>query len=597
MNSKDCGLPDWAASLAGIATLGALLRRQAERFPERDALVWLEDGAQESTRLSYSGLDRRAAEIAFALQAEGLAGSRVLLVHASGLELVAALFGCLYAGAVPVIVPLPVSKSLAHIAPLAADSGAAALLCDSATLAPSASRGHLPEGLRILRLDDFALGGGRLAPVADDPQAIALLQYTSGSTSLPRGVMLTHANVMANLRAIACAVPLPEGSCSVSWLPLAHDMGLFGFVLSPIFHGMRSVLMPPHAFLKRPLRWLEAIGSYGAGATAGPSFAYEICTRTISHERRATLDLSSLQFAICGGESVRAGVLEQFAAAFAVSGFRAESFRPAYGLAETCLLASMVPPDERFADWAVDGPNLADGRVTEPESPDRHRSLVACGRTYPGHELAIVEPESRTRLANGRVGEIWLRGPSVARGYWNRPEETAACFGATLADEHGSGGWLRTGDLGLVGPQGVFVTGRRKDLIIIRGMNFDPQDIEAAAANAHPAIAAAGSGAFSIDDATGERVVLALELPRRLLRDCDPTDIAAGVASAMSLKFGLTLHDLVFVAPASLPRTTSGKIQRHLCRERYARDELHAIFDLRHPAFSRYRPAAKEVAS
>lgn len=569
------------------SSLVDMLRARARHAPHSEAFLWLENGEREGARITFAELDQRARAIAALVAAAGFARKPVLLAYNSGLDLVAALFGCFYAGAVAVVAAPPGSQSSDRLRLLATDSLAAGLLT-MAALAPKARLEALP-GLPILTTDD--LDGDSPAPASPDPSSLAMLQYTSGSTAAPRGVMLTHANILANLRAQAQGAQLQDGETAVSWLPFSHDMGLFGFGLLPIYIGLRSILMPPVAFLKRPARWVEAISRHRAAVSAGPCFAYDLCARRTTPEQRAALDLSSWRVAVCGGEMIRPGVLEQFAEVFAPVGFRRSALMPAYGLAENTVLAASVKAGQGLAVQAVDGPTLWLGRVAPPIDDDRERRLVVCGHPWPGHETIVVDPDRRAALPHGEIGEIWLRGPSVSQGYWGRPTESAATFDATLQDGEISTGWLRTGDLGFLTDDGLVVTGRRKDMIIVRGANFDPHDLELAAEASHPALGARGAGAFSFDDSRGERVVIACEVERMAMKSLDPADVVASVAGAMSLKFGLSLHDLILLRAGALPRTTSGKVQRHILRERYLAGELPRVADGRHPELGRWRPA------
>jgi acyl-CoA synthetase (AMP-forming)/AMP-acid ligase II len=565
-----------------------MLRRQALRAPDEDAFVWLENGEREGGRLTFAGLDRRAEAIARLALDSGLGGKPVLLAYPSGLDLVAALFGCFYAGAVAVVAPLPGAQSLDRVRALAMDSSAAAILTVT-SLAPKV-RGEAPTGVQVLATDGLDERIDFSPPISPDPHSLAMLQYTSGSTSTPRGVMLTHANLLANLRAMAQATRVEEGETAVSWLPFHHDMGLFGFAFFPIYARLRCVLMPPVAFLKRPARWLEVLHRYGGVLSAGPCFAFDLCARRTTPEQRAGLDLSAWRVAVCGAEMIRPEVLERFAQTFAPAGFKREALAPAYGLAEATLLAASVKAEQGFGVHAVDGAALAEGRAASPVSAERARRLVSCGHPWPGHELVIADPVHRTVSPEGEVGEIWLRSASVSQGYWRRPLETAEIFDAALAGGPESRGWLRTGDLGFMSNEGLVVTGRRKDMIIVRGANFDPLDLELAAEESHPALSPGGGGAFSFDDAAGEQVVLVHEVERAAMKTLDSGAVVASVAETMSLNFGLTLYDLVLLRSGALPRTTSGKVQRHLCREQYVNGELAQLVVSRHPELGRWRP-------
>ena len=572
-----------------------VLHRQALRAPDEEAFLWLENGEREAGRITFAGLDRRACSIARLVLDRGLGGEPVLLVYPSGLDLLAALFGCFYAGAVAVVAPLPGPQSLDRVRALAIDSSAAGML----TVAALAARvtEETPAGVSILTTDGVDEAVEFSPSALPGPHSLAMLQYTSGSTATPRGVMLTHANLLSNLGAMAKATRVEEGETAVNWLPFNHDMGLFGFGFFPIYAGLRCVLMPPVAFLKRPARWLEAIDRYRGTLSAGPVFAYDLCERRTTPEQRAALDLSCWRIAVCGGEMIRPEVLERFAETFAPAGFRPEALAPAYGLAESTLLAASVKAGGGFDVCSVDGPSLAEGRAASSASPERTRRLVSCGHPWPGHELIVVDPVRRMAAPPGEVGEIWLRSASISQGYWRRPLETAEIFNATLYDGNRSGGWLYTGDLGFMSVEGLVVSGRLKDMIIVRGANFDPLDLEVAAELCHPALSHGGGGAFSFDSPAGEKVVLVHEVERAAMKTLDSAAVVARVAETISLNFGLALYDLVLLRAGVLPRTTSGKVQRHLCRERYLNGLLPPLVESRHPELSRWRPKAPQTGA
>ncbi len=507
---------------------------RAERTPTARAFLFLADGEGESARLTYADLDRRARAVAARLQRElgaDAAGARALLLLPPGLDFVVGFLGCLYAGAVavPAHPPRPGGDRKPgrrrpgeeRLAALLADARPRAVL----TVAAGTRRLDgldLPGGPTVrVAVDEVPDGEGRgWRPPAEDPDAVAFLQYTSGSTATPRGVEVTHRNLAANQHAIERAFDQSEESVVVGWLPLYHDMGLVGTVLQPIWCGGSCVLLSPAAFLQRPRRWLEAIDRYRATTSGGPDFGYALAIRKIPPEERDGLDLSSWRVAFDGAEPVRAATLEAFAEAFAPAGFRREAFLPCYGLAEATLFVSGAPPAEAPRVLEVSAAGLERGR---PLSADGEPvPLVSCGRPGAGVEVAVVDPETRARRPPATVGEIWVAGPSVAQGYFGRPEETATTFGARIAGAPGGEErrWLRTGDLGFLGPGGeLFVTGRRKDLIIVRGRNLYPHDLERTAEAAHPAVRPGGAAAFALDPPLGrlgeERLALAVEIDRR----------------------------------------------------------------------------------
>jgi acyl-CoA synthetase (AMP-forming)/AMP-acid ligase II len=585
------------AALRGASTFVEVLMWHALHRPDQRAFVYLERGEREAGSLTYAELDTRARTIAGALRSRGLVGRRAILAYPTSLEFVAALFGCLYAGVTAIPVPVA-SRGYAadRLRAILADGDAATVLSLGSVLREDA--GQLAELVACSKPEALCLATDSLptgdadAPVAPTlPGDLALLQYTSGSTGNPRGVMLTHTNLISNQRVLAATFGLSDGDRVVNWLPLYHDMGLIGGLLYPVFAGLTCYLMSPLAFLQRPMRWLEAIDRFRAIISMAPCFAYYLCAER-SGGRAANLDLSSWRIAICGGETIRPGLLEDFAAAFAPAAFDPKAFLPAYGLAEATLMATALPRGTGLITHTAVA--AAPGNQAGV-SGEWTRRLACCGHPPGDHRLVIVDPLSSGPLPRGQTGEIWLQGPSISLGYWSRPEETRLTFRAQLAGETDSGEWLRTGDLGFLSADGLVVTGRAKEIIIIRGTNFDPLDLETAAGAAHPALVSGGGGAFSLDLNHGEGLVLVHEVKRGALKDVAADDVAAHVIEVISRYFGLTLYDFVLLRPGALPRTTSGKIQRHRCRQQYLSGELAVLQSVALPTLGRWRPRVHTV--
>jgi acyl-CoA synthetase (AMP-forming)/AMP-acid ligase II len=578
-------------------TIGEVLTWQAAHRPDKRAFLFLERGEREAQSFTYAELDCRARAIAHVLRKNELGGRRVVLAYPSCLEFVAALFGCFYAGAIAV--PAPVAgygDAWARIRTILADAEAAAILSLGSAICKEVEQ---PSGIAGVRLPEVpCIASDQIAnsdgcrPEHVEPGSLALLQYTSGSTGTPRGVMLSHANLIHNQQVLARALDSSPDDIGVSWLPLYHDMGLMSSILHSIYGGGSCVLMAPLSFLQKPIRWLRAIHRYRGSISGAPCFAYDLCARRHVPGSDADLDISSWRTAICGGETIRPQRLEKFAETFRPAGFDSKALLPAYGLAEATLLATSSPAGSGMTKFSTDVVAAGAG----PDQPQAGRKqLACCGQPWEGQRIAVVDPVSCRRLPPGHTGEIWLQGPSVAVGYWNRSEETKATFQATLEGEAGSGAWLRTGDLGLLSAEGLVVTGRRKEIIVIRGANYDPLDIETEACGSHPSLLSGGAGAFSIDQDDGEALVLALEIERSALRNMDVDLLVSDVVSAVNRRFGLTIYDLV-LRPGTLPRTTSGKIQRHLCKELYLEGNLGALPSIDHPALGRCRPHAHESA-
>ncbi|MGZ3461580.1 MAG: AMP-binding protein, partial [Archangium sp.] len=439
------------------------------------------------------------------------------------------------------------------------------------------------KDLRWVATDEVPEGaehGWKRPEVAGD--SLAFLQYTSGSTGTPKGVMLTHGNLLHNLAQIHRAFAASTDSVGVIWLPPYHDMGLIGGILEPLYGGLPVALMSPLDFLKRPLRWLEAISRFRGTHSGGPNFAFELCTRKISPEERERLDLSSWELAFCGAEPIRPETLERFVQAFGPCGFRREAFYPCYGLAEGTLIVSGVDKGKGPTLQAVRQEALSRNQVVPVEAGDPDaRVLVGCGQTVADQEIRIVAPESMRECAPGQVGEIWVSGPSVAQGYWQRPEETARAFQARTADGHGP--FLRTGDLGFLRGTELFITGRLKDLLILRGRNHYPQDLELTAEQAHPALRPGCGAAFSVEVEGEERLVLVQEVdPRRQLAGVD--EVLGVVRQKLAEVHELQLHALVLIEPGSIPKTSSGKIQRQGTRAAWLAGELKEVMAWREQA-------------
>ena len=554
-------------------TLTRRLQRFADTAPNRVAVTFLTDGEGDETNWTFSVLDRRARAAAATLSTVASAGARVLLVYQTGPEFFAAFLGCLYARLIAVPIPPPRgNQSLDTLDAQARDCGATVAITSRDVFRRLTRRLDAAPYLSQLRwITEWPSGADDVARESDDPPPLdspAYLQYTSGSTGDPAGVVISHRNLVHNLRMIEMATT-DTGTSAVflSWLPLFHDLGLVG-TLASLSCGGRCVLLPPLHIIQKPMRWLRAIGRYRATVSGGPNFIYDLALDKIPAAERSTLDLSSWCAAIVGAEPVRPSTLERFADAFSVAGFRMDAFRPSYGLAEATVLvatgdAGTAPLVSRFSE--VD---LGRGRVVPLTSfQEGGRALVGCGHPWLGQEIAIVDPESRRRAPAGHVGEIWVSGPGVAQGYWHRPDATARSFGASIADDDaGAGSFLRTGDLGFVSEGQLFVTGRLKDLIIIRGTNYHPQDIESTVERAHRALAPNTGAAFSVDLSGKERLVVVQELVRRASRE-EGSDIIAAVRQAVAQAYGIRPHAVVLVKTGAVPRTTSGKVRRSSCRE------------------------------
>ena len=561
------------------ATFVELLRWRAYTQPERLACTFLRDGESEEISLTYEALDRRARAIGVWLQSVGAEGERVLLLYPAGVEFIAAFFGCLYAGAIAVpVYPPRARKELSRLEAIMADAQATVAL----TIAPILSRveplltqASFLQEMRWAATDSFGDIAEHWREPVLDGSTLAFLQYTSGSTAAPKGVMVSHGNLLHNEQMIQKACGHTEQSTFVGWLPLYHDMGLIGNVLQPIYVGARSVLMSPLDFLQRPVRWLQAITRFKARSSGGPNFAYDLCVRKITPEQRGNLDLSSWSLAFNGAEPIRPETIERFIAAFGSCGFRREAFYPCYGLAEATLFVSggskaLHPVVRTFQSAALEY-----NQVAVAVENEGNRTIAGCGHAWLGQQIVIADPETLTRCLPDQVGEILVSGPSVAQGYWRKPDETKRTFQAYLADT-GEGPFLCTGDLGFLQDSELFVTGRLKDLIIIRGHNYYPQDIEQIAEQSHSALRPSCSAAFSVNIDSEERLVIVAEIERRYSNLC-ADEVVETIRRAVIEQYGAQVHGIALIKSGSIPRTTSGKIKRHACREGFLTGTLNII--------------------
>ncbi len=565
------------------------------RAADSDDLIYsfLVDGDLEEASMTTGGLDRRARAIAAVLQEAGAGGDRVLLLLAPGLDFIAAFFGCVYAGAVavPVFTPAParVERAAPRLKATTSDARPLVVLTDARTLANRAEYAtHIPW-LEHTRWIDLGRRPAGAEEEWREPQitseSLAFLQYTSGSTSLPKGVMVTHRSVLANSHKICQLFGHHAQSRGVIWLPPYHDMGLIGGILQPLYAGFPVTLMSPFAFLQRPFLWLKAISRKHATTSGGPNFAYDLCVRRINAEQKSQLDLSSWQVAFNGAEPIRAETIDRFTDAFGECGFRREAWYPCYGLAESTLIVTGHhwgrPPVIRTFDARA----LSENRVVEPPlGSERNRKLVGCGRGFDGDHIAIVEPQTRERCPADRVGEIWVAGPSVAAGFWQQPDETVGTFKARIKGEAGRS-YLRTGDLGFVHQGELFLTGRLKHIVIIDGRNHYPEDIERTTERAHPAIRPGGAGAVPSEGVEGESLVVIVELEPAFRRQLaagrlgnssldEPQasdsslseEVARAIRQLVAWEHDVRVDRILFVEAGSIPRTSSGKVQRHACR-------------------------------
>ncbi len=549
-------------------TLVEHLRWRATCEPDRRALSFLQDGDRGACHLTNAELDHAARVVAAHLQRTAQPGDRVLLVYPPGLAYITAFLGCLYAGVVAVpTYPLRPNRSWKRFDAMIRDAQPRLILTSSDLESTWQQRDAEGDQIRPRVLTETLTDSPTdWHPPDVEPASLAFLQYTSGSTGTPKGVMISHDNLLHNLQVIESRFEHSAQSVGVIWLPPYHDMGLIGGILQPLYVGFPVVLMSPLACIQRPLRWLQAITQYGATTSGGPNFAYDWCVDRIAEAKRADLDLSTWDVAFNGAGPILPATLERFADAFAPFGFRRHAFYPCYGLAESTL-------------YVTGGAKAAEPVVQRPHG--HTRPLVGCGQPALRHQLVIADPETHHRCPEGVEGEIWARGPSVARGYWNRPAETAAVFAAHLAGEarladSGDGPFLRTGDLGLIQQGELFVTGRIKELIIIDGRNLYPHDIENTVSQCHPGLRAGGGVAFAIDTKGDEQLVLVHEVVREWLQK-PLAPLLSAIRQSVATEYEVPVYGIALVKPGRIPKTSSGKPQRVQCRHAYLQGRLDAV--------------------
>lgn len=549
-----------------------VLQRHAEHSPHMLALQYLGDGEAVTQTFTYEQLHRRACEIAACLQSHCKVGDRALLLFNDGALNVLAFWGCLYAGVIAVEAQVPPAARSAHGARLQSilrHASPSVILSEAALkdLFRTLQVGDVLPAAQFIVVDEL---GGWNAAAWQRPQlsadSIAFLQYTSGSTAAPKAVKVGHDNLLANLSASSAACGSVREDTMVSWLPLYHDMGLIGGVLFPVFNGNTLVMMSPQHFAQRPLRWLQAVSRHGGRVSGGPDFAYRLCAEHVSEAARASMDLSSWRIAFCGAEPIRPDTLGAFAKAFAPAGFDTRAVYPCYGLAESTLFVTGGRPGSGATIKSFDAQAMDMHRAVENDTGVLRAS---CGSSRPAHELLIADPGSLEPLDEGQVGEVLVCGPSVTQGYWKNSSASAQVF--IMREGHR---FLRTGDLGFLHRGELYITGRLKDLLIVRGRNLYPQDVELAVETQVADVRKGRVAAFSLEHNGEERIVVAAEVTRRALLRTPAEQLLAAISAAVVREFQETVAAIVLLNPGAMPRTSSGKLQRSACRERWLSGSL-----------------------
>ena len=552
----------------------------SQEKPDHLAYYFLRDGEQDEVPVTYTDLHDAARAIAAQLAQYDVRGERVLLLYGPGIDFLKGFLGCLYAGAIAVpAYPPRRNRSMNRIEAISDDAKPRVVFGSQDVI--ERTKPMLDDFPRLKSIPWIATEKVPLElkdewkkPIlkGDD---LAFLQYTSGSTGNPKGVMISHENLIQNVTMVAYAFETDQSTRGMTWLPSYHDMGLVGGLLNPLFTGCRTVFMSPMAFLQKPIRWLRAITNYEITISGGPNFAYDLCTQHITEEEMEGLDLSQWAIAYNGAEPIRSSSLEAFSRKFESVGFQAKAMYPCYGMAETTLIVTGKVRSEKPTLKAFDNDSLHEHRVVSvsPET-DGARILVGCGRILPNEDVAIVDPQTYKRLPQGKVGEIWVNSPSVGKGYWNKPALSQQTFEAKLADST-TGPYLRTGDFGFIRDDELFVTGRMKDLIIIRGVNRYPQDIELTVERASNRLQNGAVGAFAIDIDGRERLVVVAEVQRARRKNW--ADVIQAIRHDVAAEHDVPPDGIVLVRFGSIPKTSSGKIQRHACRDSFQEETLKTV--------------------
>jgi acyl-CoA synthetase (AMP-forming)/AMP-acid ligase II/acyl carrier protein len=589
-----------------FSNLVEVARYRAAEQDQKTAYTFLINSANQERHLTYRELDRSARAIAAFLQDAEMSGERALLFYPPGLDFICAFFCCLYAGVVAVPTYPPVNRQMMSLVePIVKDAGPKAILTTSTiasklkTLLSIQSIGEKSLFRFISKgIDKFfpvfkQLGGKESRVIATDnidndldqmwqspdlnSTSLAFLQYTSGSTSQPKGVMVSHGNILHNQNLIQDYFRHPKAVVVVSWLPQYHDMGLIGNILQPFYMGGYSVVFSPLEFLKKPLNWLTAISKYRAYTSGAPNFAYELCVRKISAEDKKKLDLSSWKVAYNGAEPIRYSTLENFSSYFAECGFVRSSLFPCYGLAEGTLMVAGGKLQESPVYLTCDKEELKEDRIQTVESGDPAATvLVGSGTAFDRQKVRVVEPEERIQLGDNEIGEIWVSGSSIAHGYWNNPDSTRETFQAKIRNSD-EGPYLRTGDLGFLRDGNLFITGRIKDLIIIRGQNYTPSDVEYTVENSHTNLRKGGSAAVSLESDGEEKLVVVCEI-RKKVKKAEFEDIVTGILRDISEGHGINASRIVLIKARTIPKTTSGKIRRKMCKMSLLNNKLEIVY-------------------
>lgn len=567
--------PQWSS-------ISEILHWRAIHQPYKTAYIFLPDGENTEEKITYTELDQVAKQIASSIQKTCKNGDRVLLMYNPGLSFVKAFFACLYAGVIAVpAYPPKLNRSSNRLTSIINDCTPKMALTNT-TIYQNLSKKEavIPELAHVQIIDTESIEKANKPEnlYQEANEKIAFLQYTSGSTSQPKGVMVTHQNILINEQMIENAFFHTSETIFVSWLPMFHDMGLISDLLQPMYLGVPLTFMAPSSFIQKPIRWLRAISKYKATTSGGPNFAYDLCLQKISDDDLSGLDLSSWTVAYNGAEPIQFNTLKKFSKKFEQVGFKESSFLPCYGLAECTLYAIGHKAPYYFA---VDKNSYANTTIKKSSSESNTQWLVSSGKNTNPQHLKIVNTQTFMPCSKNEIGEIWLNGPHITNGYWNNEQKTQETFCAIPKNQNDlTLTYLRTGDFGFINDDNeIFIVGRLKDLIIINGKNFYPQDIEYCVAKASDQINGICTVAISIEKNGTENLVVICELNRQKNTTESHAEICKKIGNAISQEFNIAIHDIVLLKPLVMPKTSSGKLQRQLCKTMYLNNEFNSVFN------------------
>jgi acyl-CoA synthetase (AMP-forming)/AMP-acid ligase II len=567
-------------SVSSFNSFQEILRFRAEDTPNSTAFIFLDytEDIDQTVEISYAQLDGKARSIAAQLQSSRLSGKRVLLLYPHGLDFIAAFFGCIYSGVIAVpVYPPSANRPLDYLEGITKHCQPdALLLCRKVpkTVCQKLQNHYNLGNLQWIYTDESGDKYSHLwRELYPDINNQTHIQFTSGSTGLQKGVVLTHKNLIYNSEYIRQGFGNNSNSIGISWLPFYHDMGLIGNILQPIYVGSKVIFMSPQHFIQKPLRWLQAISDFQGTTSGGPNFAYEQCLRKIKPEERYQLSLQSWSLAYSGAEIVRAETLKKFQEYFEPCGFYPEFFFPCYGMAEATLMITGGTRQVRPKVLKVSSEALAEGVATVSKGAEEYRTFVSCGWTFPEQRVLIVDPDTHKIYTSGKVGEVWVCGPSIALGYFKEPKLTQKTFQALLSDPDPDS-FLRTGDLGFLYEGELYIVDRLKDLIIIRGRNHYPQDIEWSVRSCYPCFQHYTCAAFSLEIENEEKLIICQEVERNFLSHENYYEIPNIIRECVANYHDVVPHNILLVSYGSIPKTTSGKVQRNLCRSYYTNNLL-----------------------